>query len=284
LTLRIKNWEKFQHYKDRKPPWIRLYNDLLDDPDLDEIPSDLFKLLAKIWLAASEHGTDGTLPDIRRLALKVHVDSKLLAKQIRKLNQWIEFDECDSSSMRSRDASNVLASESESESESETETYLTGDVNAPVPCVDVTPTLDLTLLPSQPSDLTSEKKTRRSKAVKAARVAKGAATWDAYSTAYAKRYGSIPERNAKVNSLCVNLVNLLGADKAPPVAAHYLTVRTQPYLGAGHCLELLVRDYQKIKTMWETGRQITQSEAREGDRLQGQGDAWKRAIEKRSAE
>lgn len=137
------------------------------------------------------------------------------------------------------------------------------------------------LFPSQHSDLTSEKKTRRSKKTNGA---KGATTWDAYSAAYAKRYGTTPERNAKTSTLCCRVVDLLGADKAPLVAGFYPTVRTQPYLGAGHCLELLVRDYQKIATMWETGRQITQSEAREVDQLQGQGDAWKRAIEKRSAE
>jgi DNA-binding NarL/FixJ family response regulator len=27
----VKNFERFQHYKDRSPPWIKLYNELLDD-------------------------------------------------------------------------------------------------------------------------------------------------------------------------------------------------------------------------------------------------------------
>ena len=29
--MRIKNWNRFQHFKDRKPPWIKLYRDILDD-------------------------------------------------------------------------------------------------------------------------------------------------------------------------------------------------------------------------------------------------------------
>ena len=36
----IKNFEKFQHYSKRNPPWIKLYRSLLDDPefiDLDEV-------------------------------------------------------------------------------------------------------------------------------------------------------------------------------------------------------------------------------------------------------
>lgn len=28
-TISIKNWEQFQHYKDRDPPWVKLYRDLL---------------------------------------------------------------------------------------------------------------------------------------------------------------------------------------------------------------------------------------------------------------
>ncbi len=27
--LAVKNWERFQHYKDRDPPWVKLYRDLL---------------------------------------------------------------------------------------------------------------------------------------------------------------------------------------------------------------------------------------------------------------
>lgn len=29
--LRVRNFEKFQHYKDRNPPWIKMYRGLLDD-------------------------------------------------------------------------------------------------------------------------------------------------------------------------------------------------------------------------------------------------------------
>ena len=31
MILRILNWEKFQHYKVRRPPWIKLHHSLLDD-------------------------------------------------------------------------------------------------------------------------------------------------------------------------------------------------------------------------------------------------------------
>ena len=29
--LRVRNWERYQHYKERNPPWIKLYVELLDE-------------------------------------------------------------------------------------------------------------------------------------------------------------------------------------------------------------------------------------------------------------
>lgn len=51
--LRVKNFSDFQHYKDRNPPWIRLYNHLLDDYEFSCL-QDASKLhLILIWLVAS---------------------------------------------------------------------------------------------------------------------------------------------------------------------------------------------------------------------------------------
>ncbi len=35
--IQVRNWEKFQHYKDRRPPWIKFYVDLLEDEELREL-------------------------------------------------------------------------------------------------------------------------------------------------------------------------------------------------------------------------------------------------------
>lgn len=109
----------------------------------------------------------------------------------------------------------------------------------------------------------------------------GVEVWNAYSSAYLKRYGTEPARNAKVNALCKRLCDLLPADEAPLVAAHYLTTRANPYAQSGHCLDLLIRDAQKIHTEWKTGQRITQSQARENDRVQGMGDLWQKVIDER---
>lgn len=51
--LAVKNFERFQHYKDRKPTWIKLYNDLLDDYDFCALPDSSKWLAIGLWLLAS---------------------------------------------------------------------------------------------------------------------------------------------------------------------------------------------------------------------------------------
>lgn len=53
-TYRVKNWEKFQHYKDRRPLWIKLYKELLNDETWFCLSGDAAKLLINIWLLASD--------------------------------------------------------------------------------------------------------------------------------------------------------------------------------------------------------------------------------------
>ena len=50
----IKNFRKFQHYKDRCPPWIKLHRCLLDDYECNQIPDDSAYQLILIWLFASQ--------------------------------------------------------------------------------------------------------------------------------------------------------------------------------------------------------------------------------------
>lgn len=52
----MKNWEQFQHYKKRNPPWIKLYTHLLDDYEYGAL-SDASKLLAlSILMLAAKTG------------------------------------------------------------------------------------------------------------------------------------------------------------------------------------------------------------------------------------
>lgn len=59
--LKVKNWAKFQHYKDRQPPWIKLHRSFFDDYEVSCL-QDASKLhLILIWLFASQN--DGKIPE-----------------------------------------------------------------------------------------------------------------------------------------------------------------------------------------------------------------------------
>ena len=51
--ISIKNWEKYQHYKKRSPPWIKLYKDLLDDYEYGGLQDDSKLLLISLFILAS---------------------------------------------------------------------------------------------------------------------------------------------------------------------------------------------------------------------------------------
>jgi hypothetical protein len=113
---------------------------------------------------------------------------------------------------------------------------------------------------------------------------KGAATWDSYSLAYERRYGTQPVRNAAVNSQLAKLVDKLGADEAPLVASHYVGSQNSIYVGAGHCTELLLRDAAKLRTEWFTGRQGFRKQAVEADRIATDGAKWSNVLQTLQAE
>jgi hypothetical protein len=100
--IRVKNWTKFQHYKHRRPPWIKLHRELLDDFAFNRLPLASRALAPCLWLLASE-SDDGSLPvSAQELAFRAHCsEDELLAA----VNPLIEagFLEC------SHDASELLA-------------------------------------------------------------------------------------------------------------------------------------------------------------------------------
>lgn len=106
MAYRIKGWAKFQHFKDRRPPWIKLYRDILEDPDWHDLDGDSAKVLVALWLIASEdEGHDGKLPDIRRLAFRLRMSESKAQQAISKLSHWLEHDDIALISRRYQDDS-----------------------------------------------------------------------------------------------------------------------------------------------------------------------------------
>lgn len=88
MKLRIKNWAKFQHFKDRRPPWIKLYRDILDDPDWFALDGDSAKTLVMLWLIASED--DGFLPDTKKLVFRLRTTEQEVIRIVDNLSPWLE--------------------------------------------------------------------------------------------------------------------------------------------------------------------------------------------------
>lgn len=70
--LEIKDWRTHQHYGKRRPPWIKLYTRLLDDPSFMALPEAAQAQLVKLWVLAAAMGHP--LPDdVKFLAGKIGV-------------------------------------------------------------------------------------------------------------------------------------------------------------------------------------------------------------------
>ena len=115
--MRIKNWKKFQHFRDRKPPWIKLYRDLLDDREWHNLEPKASKMLVMLWLLASEN--DGELPDHETIAFRLRLSVQQVKHDISKLSQWLEQSDINVISTGYQD--DPLETEGETETEGEGE-------------------------------------------------------------------------------------------------------------------------------------------------------------------
>lgn len=103
------------------------------------------------------------------------------------------------------------------------------------------------------------------------------ATWEAYSAAYANRYGVAPVQNASVNSCIANIVKRLG-DESPLVAAYFLSHNDQFYVKKRHSAKQLLADAESLRTQWKTGTKATALEARSAEARDGLHEQYKRLI------
>jgi hypothetical protein len=74
VYLRICNWERFQHYRDRNPPWIKNYTELLSDEAYLGLSGHRRSILHGLWLEYARSNCRLSLDTrmlTRRLNLKV---------------------------------------------------------------------------------------------------------------------------------------------------------------------------------------------------------------------
>lgn len=77
----VKNWKKFQQYKDRDPDWIKLHMHLLDDYEFNSMPEADQVHLIKIWLLFAKENPP-TSDKIKPLPVDVKfISSRVCAKK-----------------------------------------------------------------------------------------------------------------------------------------------------------------------------------------------------------
>lgn len=88
--IRIKDWGRFQHYKNRKPEWIKLYRDLLDDIEWHKLDAAAAKFLVGLWLLASEN--KGALPETDDIAFRLRIPESDVISRLSELSHWLVQD------------------------------------------------------------------------------------------------------------------------------------------------------------------------------------------------
>lgn len=108
--LSVKNLRKYQHYRDRKPPWIKLHSSVLDDYAFACLPDASKAHAMLIWVLASQH--DNKLPaDAKWIGGKIAATDPVDIDALEAagfLVEWQHDAECE------QDASDALAGEPDS--------------------------------------------------------------------------------------------------------------------------------------------------------------------------
>ena len=104
-------------------------------------------------------------------------------------------------------------------------------------------------------------------------------TWNAYAAAYRRRYGILPESNRKTRGQVAQFVKLVGAAKAPLLAASFPTHNGSWFVQCRHEFGLLLKSYQQIATDYATGQQMTETRARQAESTQANLESHNGALE-----
>ncbi|MCG7598380.1 hypothetical protein MHM84_01110 [Halomonas sp. McH1-25] len=92
--------------------------------------------------------------------------------------------------------------------------------------------------------------------------------WANYAVTYRRRYGEYPIWNQRVAGQLSQLVDRVGKDLAPGVAAYFLSMNNQFYIAKGHQVGQMLQDCETIATQMRTGQQMTATRARQMDGTQ----------------
>ena len=87
--MKIKNWDKYNHYKHKSDmKWFKCYGrDLLNDTDFMMLDDQKQATLFKLWCLASE--SQGLLPKTHEIAFRLRKPIDFVEKMIKELDAWL---------------------------------------------------------------------------------------------------------------------------------------------------------------------------------------------------
>lgn len=111
--LSIKNFKKHQHYKNRRPPWIKLHVEVLDDYAFGCLQDASKAHLMLLWVLASKH--DNKIPyDLAWITQKINSTTPVDVEEL-VLHGFIEVGEDASNPLATREQNSILETETETE-------------------------------------------------------------------------------------------------------------------------------------------------------------------------
>ena len=120
LYLTVPDLERWQHYKDRRPPWMKLHIEIFDNYDFSNLPDSAKYHLLGIWLLATQ--IDNKIPDdsnwiARKIGAVEPIDIELLLSlgHLAYHNASVALAEC------KQNANAETETEAEAEAEAEAE-------------------------------------------------------------------------------------------------------------------------------------------------------------------
>ncbi|WP_316159685.1 DnaA N-terminal domain-containing protein [Bradyrhizobium sp. SZCCHNRI3042] len=85
MALVPKNWKEFQHYRDRKPAWIKLHGAILDDFEYFRLPVASKALAPLLWLLAREYEGGEITASLEEVAFRMRMPVPELVEALRPL-------------------------------------------------------------------------------------------------------------------------------------------------------------------------------------------------------
>lgn len=242
ISITILNWDEYnpQDFKTRYPHWFRVSKDLLQSKSLFGLDLEERWVWVGLLCLACEEKSKTISGTKAWICHRIGVPQNVFESAIEKLiaGKTIEL---------KKEAPEFTANELPVNSQSSANKCLATEHNSTI------------------QDNTEQDIVPRGEPLVPVGKTAGGLIWDAYESAYRSRYGDIPVRNAKQNGICAQLAKRLAISEAPEVVRFYLKHGNAYYVREGHSLQALLKDCEKLRTEWSTGRVITQGHAKQSD-------------------